>query len=223
MSSVEQVQDRKKSFYSHENFHHLQQTVVKAVQSGMNIAMTKYPFLDQSLHTFEAATGLSRNLVVTGIALFPFAILALIYFTPVILGLTTIVYPVFMSVKAIENGKYDRTKWLTYWIILNSLTTLESMFGFFLFFLPFYSFFRSSYLTWCMMPGESNGSTISYKLFRPFFLKFVCTVESYFESTTLKLQNIVDDNQNLVLAAKATAVVITGDATILSGNDKKNE
>lgn len=76
MSSVEQVQiqGRKRSFYSQENFHHLQQAVVKAVQSGMNIAMTKYPILDQSLRTFEAATGLSRNLVVTGIVrrLFPF-------------------------------------------------------------------------------------------------------------------------------------------------------
>ena len=104
---------------------------------------------------------------------------ACFYFAPLILLAVTVLYPMFMSVKAVENGK-GRTRWLIYWFLFHSLSTTESLFGFLFNLIPGYTMVKCLYLCWCMIPSKSNGCNFSYRVIRPTSLTLAEMVEPYF-------------------------------------------
>jgi receptor expression-enhancing protein 5/6 len=91
-------------------------------------------------------------------------------------------YPAYASIKAIESmEKDDDTKWLTYWVVYSVFHLAEFFGDIFLFWVPFYWFFKCIFMIYCMFPIPSNGSCVIYRRFiRPYILKYEDKIDSGF-------------------------------------------
>ena len=112
-----------------------------------------------------------------------------------------------MSVKSIESRQQDRTRWLIYWILFNTVSLVESLFGFCLMIVPGYTVIKNAYFAWCMYPHENNGCMVSYYVLRPFLLKPVRYIDDYLQETVHKVDIILKENNNLTAAATLTATI----------------
>lgn len=73
-------------------------------------------------------------------------------------------YPTYASFKALQSPEpEDDTRWLTYWILLAVLNTIESLSTALTSRIPFYFFFKLGFLIWCFMPS-TNGAQRIYKI-----------------------------------------------------------
>jgi receptor expression-enhancing protein 5/6 len=74
-----------------------------------------------------------------------------------------IVYPAYMSFKAIESKETDDDKqWLTYWVVFALVQVGETFFDFFLFWIPFYFLFKLMFLIFLAFP-ETRGAYMLYE------------------------------------------------------------
>lgn len=128
----------------------------------------------------------------------PFSMMVIMYFAPILLTIPYIMYPVIMSVVAIEKKEPERTKWLIFWLIYNTLIIAEVVFHFLLKLIPGYSILKIVYLTWCMAPVTSNGSVVTYHLLRPVLLEQILTIDEYVLDLMYKLQVVVRERQRMV-------------------------
>lgn len=89
-------------------------------------------------------------------------------------------YPAYASIKAIESKeKDDDTQWLTYWVVYATFSLVEFFTDIFLFWIPFYAFFKCIFLLYCMAPSHWNGSIALYRGFiRPFILSHEKEIDS---------------------------------------------
>ena len=79
-----------------------------------------------------------------------------------ICDLIGILYPAYMSFKAIESpGAEDDKQWLTYWVVFAFTRVGETFFDFFLFWLPFYFLGKLCFLLWLAFP-ETRGAILIY-------------------------------------------------------------
>ena len=79
-----------------------------------------------------------------------------------------IVYPAYMSFKAIESpGAEDDKQWLTYWVVFAFTRVGETFFDFFLFWLPFYFLGKLLFLLWLAFPETRGAVLIYYKVVAP--------------------------------------------------------
>ena len=76
-----------------------------------------------------------------------------------------LIYPSYMSFKAIEGGSQDSiAHWLIYWIVFGFLSLADSLLGFFLKFIPFFYLIKILFLVWLFYP-KTKGALLLYNDF----------------------------------------------------------
>ena len=89
-------------------------------------------------------------------------IIVLIKGYDIICALLTCVYPMIMSIGAINSDHLTvKQKWLTYWCILGTFQTLEMFLGFIFNFIPYFNFIRLAFFVFLMAP-QTEGAEIIY-------------------------------------------------------------
>jgi receptor expression-enhancing protein 5/6 len=80
-----------------------------------------------------------------------------------ICDLIGVIYPAYMSFKAIESsGADDDKQWLTYWVVFAVVKVSETFFDVILFWLPFYFLGKLFFLIWLAFP-ETRGALMIYE------------------------------------------------------------
>jgi receptor expression-enhancing protein 5/6 len=142
-------------------------------QDKLKKVLNQKNIFTEQLEKIEQKTGVQRLYIVIGAAAVFGLYLMLGYGAQFLCNFMGFVYPAYASVKAIESKeKNDDTKWLTYWVVYSGFSLIEFFADIFLFWVPFYWFFKCLFLVYCMVPTSWNGSlTIYDKVIRPFVLK----------------------------------------------------
>merc|ERR1712189_54121 len=74
----------------------------------------------------------------------------------VLLQIGVLLYPAYMSIKAIQNSTSEiQHRWLTYWIIYSSIHLIEPFIPLLLWLIPFYSLIKHLFLLWCLLPNTN--------------------------------------------------------------------
>lgn len=127
----------------------------------------------------EKATGVQRIYIAYGVMAILALWLLLGYGAQILCNFIGFLYPGYASFKAIESSKKDDdTQWLIYWVVYGAFALVELGTDLFLFWIPFYWFFKCMFLIWCMVPQSWNGSNFVYhKAIRPFLMKYEDKIE----------------------------------------------
>jgi len=104
-------------------------------------------------------------------ALLPIVIICTLGFGNFIVDLIAFVYPLYMSLKAIESSdKDDDTAMLTYWLMFSFIKVFESMFGWLTAIIPFYFIFKIALCIWCYHPKSLGANTLYHRIVKPFIV-----------------------------------------------------
>ncbi|KAJ8310931.1 hypothetical protein KUTeg_011516 [Tegillarca granosa] len=114
----------------------------------------------------------------------------------------------FDRVKAIEStSKDDDTQWLTYWVVYSFFSLLEFFTDIFLFWIPFYWFFKCVFLVWCFAPAQWNGSNMIYnRLIRPFVLRYQTKIDKAIDDATEVVKEVGGVAEGLANEAASDAI-----------------
>lgn len=84
-----------------------------------------------------------------------------------------IIYPFYMSMKAIESpDENDDKQWCTYWVIFFLFILFELYFGYFLHYIPFYFLIKLIFLVWLFFPTTSGATVVYENFLSKVFAKF---------------------------------------------------
>lgn len=136
------------------------------------------------------------------------ALFALISFL-VVTSLGTL-YPIYLSYKAIKNNDLQSLEiLLMFWIVMGAIHALESTFGWFLHWIPFFYQFKSLFILWITLP-QIQGSTYVYVTYvHPFLLEHEVEIDTWLvdmkqrcrQAGTTYFYQFVDRLKALLLAA----------------------
>ena len=107
-----------------------------------------------------------------------------------IIALTGIIFPVYMSMKALDSKDVEDDKqWCTYWVVFFTLYLTElyvETFGFGLLhkIIPYYFLIKLVFLIWLFFPSTMGASFIYEKFLSKFFSKYEETVDSKINEVT---------------------------------------
>lgn len=94
-----------------------------------------------------------------------------------------IVFPAYMSMKAIESeDKNDDTQWCTYWVVFFLFELAELFFGYILHYLPFYFLIKLVFLVWLFFPTTCGANFIYDKILSKFFSKYEVQIDKNIEN-----------------------------------------
>ena len=135
-----------------------------------------------------------------------------------------IIYPSYMSFKAIESaGAEDDKLWLTYWVVFACVRCAETFFDFILFWLPFYHLGKLFFLIYLAFP-TTQGAVVLYNTVIKPILKLE---EAKIDAALHNIKENAEQVKNQAESAAKTAVaenagsIISGVSEVMS--DKKNE
>jgi receptor expression-enhancing protein 5/6 len=142
--------------------------------------------LSEYLQKFEDKTNLQRVYLAYGLIVVVVLWLMVGYGARLLCNFIGFLYPGYASFKAIESSsKDDDTQWLIYWVVYGAFALAEMVSDVFLFWIPFYWFFKCAFLMWCMSPQTWNGSRfIYYKVIRPFVLRYEDKIDETISKAT---------------------------------------
>jgi len=146
---------------------------LEAFKQKLNKTLNEKNKFTEILGQIEAKTGVNRLYIVSGAIVILALYLMIGYGAQFVCNFVGFIYPAYMSVKAVESAsKDDDTQWLTYWVVYSCFHLIEFFSDIFLFWIPFYWFFKCCFLVWCFSDVSWNGSTTIYhKVIRPFILR----------------------------------------------------
>ncbi|KAK9492024.1 TB2/DP1, HVA22 family-domain-containing protein [Lipomyces doorenjongii] len=77
-------------------------------------------------------------------------------------------YPVYASYKALKSRDQDAlVPWLVYWVVVSTITAVETWFGFLFVWLPLYQFARFGFMLWLVMPHSQGANYVYYTYIEP--------------------------------------------------------
>ncbi|XP_064647511.1 receptor expression-enhancing protein 5-like isoform X2 [Lineus longissimus] len=182
---------------------------IESWKGKLDKALHEQHALSDVLAKVEAKTGVRRLYIALGLIAFLALYLMIGYGSQFLCNFIGFLYPAYASVKAIESkGKDDDTQWLTYWVVYSAFSLVETVTDIFLFWIPFYSFFKCGFLVYCMVPTSWNGSIfIYYRLIRPFVLKHQDQVDKALNQATEIAGDALNEAQDV--ASDAASEVIS--------------
>lgn len=146
---------------------------VHRLKKRLNEYIYEDNMVSRVLAQLEERTKVERIYFVYGFVAFTALYLLIGFGSTFLCNFIGFLYPAYASIKAIESKeKDDDTQWLTYWVVYATFSLVEFFTDIFLFWIPFYAFFKCIFLLYCMAPSSWNGSVTLYRSFiRPFILK----------------------------------------------------
>ncbi|XP_067940594.1 receptor expression-enhancing protein 5-like [Watersipora subatra] len=161
----------------------------------------------------EKATGVQRLYMAYGVMAIVALWLLLGFGAQILCNFIGFLYPGYASFKAIEShDKSDDTQWLIYWVVYGTFALVELGTDIFLFWIPFYWFFKCAFLIWCMVPNSWNGSSfVYYKFIRPFILRYEDQIESRLDQVKDAGGKLISEGAKLADEAKDAAASAAAD------------
>jgi len=153
---------------------------IDAFKSKLEKALNEKNKVNDVLAQIEAKSGVKRLYIALGCIALVGLYLMVGYGAQFLCNFIGFIYPAYCSIKAIESSdKNDDTQWLTYWVVYSCFHLVEFFSDIFLFWIPFYWFFKCCFLVWCFSSVPWNGSNFLYtKFIRPFILKHQTKIDS---------------------------------------------
>ncbi|XP_067631499.1 receptor expression-enhancing protein 5 isoform X1 [Eurosta solidaginis] len=162
----------------------------KSVQTALNDPSKPWT---QAFELVEAKTNVPRLYLFLGAAGFCALYLIFGYGAQLLCNTIGVAYPAYISIHAIESStKLDDTRWLIYWVTYAILSLIEYFSGFLTSVIPFYWLLKASFLVWCMLPMERNGSFVIYQsIVRPYFLKHHRAADDFIDKMASKAKDSI--------------------------------
>lgn len=102
------------------------------------------------------------------------------YFESTLTYLIATLYPLYISIKTLQNGdREDIKQWLTYWIVYALFINIESVFGFLLQYIMFYSFIKIIFLLILFLPQYNGALWIYEKILKDLFVKYESSIYEF--------------------------------------------
>ena len=77
-----------------------------------------------------------------------------------------------MTIRTVQSEDSDETtSWLCYWTVLGLFQTVELLFGFILYFIPYYSVLRLAFFFYIMAPQTQGAKVLYLAVFKPLLKK----------------------------------------------------
>ena len=164
--------------------------------------------LTDLLEKLETKTGVRRQYLVVGVGVFFGLYLRVGYGVAFLCNFVGFLYPAYTSIKAIESKETDDdTKWLTYCVVYSAFSLIEVFSNIFLFWIPFYSFFKFLFLLYCMIPAKGNGSVAIYnKVIKPWFYKHQKKIDKTSDKAADVAQDVLDEAEETAKEAAGKAI-----------------
>ncbi len=151
-------------------------------------------FWNEQLDVLQEYTGI-RGIYVVILILLSIIFVFFGYFNTIITMTIGTVYPVFCTIKSIENKTNDDKQWLSYWIVYGIFIVIDMFNAIIVKIIPFYFFFKIVFLLWCVMPNTGGAIVIYNLVIVRFFKKIEKNVETTADSIKRELNNIVKKNK----------------------------
>lgn len=128
--------------------------------------------------------------------------------------LSGIIYPFYMSMKAIESpDENDDKQWCTYWVIFFLFRLLELYLGFILHLIPFYFLAKLVFLVWLFFPTTSGATVVYEKFLSKIFAKYEKDLDSLVDDVGKSVtrgydtakQQVKDNSAQLITGAVSAA------------------
>jgi receptor expression-enhancing protein 5/6 len=98
-------------------------------------------------------------------------------------ALTGIIYPCYMSLKAIDSPDEDDDKqWCTYWVVFFLFILLELYLSYFLHKIPFYFLMKLIFLIWLFFPLTQGACFLYEKFLKKVYAKYEKELDSLVDS-----------------------------------------
>ena len=130
-------------------------------------------------------------------------------------------YPMYMSIKALEtDDKDDDTQWLMYWVVFSFFSVIEFFTDILVGWIPAYWFFKCIFLLWCM--SGLNGAEKVYRVvILPWYKKNVDKLDKAVADVKIGVAGFVGENKEVI--GKAASMAIAAADTSLGEEIKKDE
>ncbi|EGS19972.1 uncharacterized protein CTHT_0044680 [Thermochaetoides thermophila DSM 1495] len=104
-------------------------------------------------------------------------------------SVASFLFPIFASYKALKAGDPSQlTPWLMYWVVLSIALLIESWLGWFLFFVPFYSYARLLFMLYLVLPQTQGARTIYEEYVHPRLEENEAAIEEFIASAHERLK-----------------------------------
>ena len=124
-------------------------------------------------------------------------------------------YPMYMSIKALEtDDKDDDTQWLMYWVVFSFFSVIEFFTDILVGWIPAYWFLKCVFLLWCM--SGLNGAEKVYRMvILPWYKKNVSKLDRAVDDVRKAAKDFVGENQEVISKAAANLAIAAADTSLV--------
>ena len=145
---------------------------------------------NQEMALIQEKTGIRGIYVIIGLLISIFFVYKNI-FDSVITNLVGTLYPVFWTIKSIDNDQTEEQKyWLTYWAVFGSFVLIDMFSPIIVKIIPFYFVIKIVFLIMLFMPGSSLGPLVYNILIKRILGKY----EDKLDDAVSKMDDILQQN-----------------------------
>ena len=141
------------------------------------------------------------------------------YFENIITNIVGILYPAYWSIKSLENKKIEDKQWLTYWVVFSLFVLVETLFGFLLKYIPFYTFIKLAFLLWLFLPNYRGAQQI----YDNFVIKLFKKYEVQIENTKNQFEDKLKSTYNSEFSQYSQLSEENRDLYRMADSNKKNQ